>query len=72
MNIFKRRNVLPGFGFTLGFTLTYISLIVILPLVMIFIHTSGMGGRTFGRLLLIQESSPLINYHLRLRSLPHY
>ena len=35
---FKQYSVLPGFGLTLGYTLTYLSLIVLLPLSALFIH----------------------------------
>ena len=42
---FKQHSVLPGFGLTLGFTLTYLSLIVLLPLAGLVIVTSSM---TFG------------------------
>jgi sulfate/thiosulfate transport system permease protein len=35
----KRKSVLPGFGLSLGFTMFYISLLVILPLSMIFINS---------------------------------
>ena len=37
----KRRSVLPGFGLSLGFTMFYISLLVILPLSMIFFQTAA-------------------------------
>jgi len=39
--------VLPGFGLTLGFTLTYLSLIVLLPLATTFFKTSTMGWDRF-------------------------
>src|SRR3954452_1224690 len=41
MSLFKRRTgVLPGFGLSLGITMTYISILVILPLSMIFINSA--------------------------------
>jgi sulfate transport system permease protein len=41
MGFFKKRTgVLPGFGLSLGFTMTYISILVILPLSMIFINSA--------------------------------
>lgn len=43
----KRRNVLPGFGLSLGFTLTYLSLIVLLPISAAFIKTLGMSWADF-------------------------
>lgn len=38
-----KRNVLPGFGLSLGFTLAYTALIVLIPLSAVFIKSSGMG-----------------------------
>ncbi|UQD51989.1 sulfate ABC transporter permease subunit CysT [Bacillus methanolicus] len=48
-SILKRRkpNLLPGFGLSLGFTMLYISLLVLLPLSMIFFHTISMGWKDF-------------------------
>jgi len=39
----RRRRVLPGFGLTLGFTLTYLSLIVLIPLLVLFFQAAGAG-----------------------------
>jgi len=39
--------VLPGFGITLGFTLVYLSLIVLLPLAALFLKTATMGWSAF-------------------------
>jgi sulfate transport system permease protein len=41
-----RRGVLPGFGLTLGFTLTYLALIILIPLSMLVLKTASMtwGG----------------------------
>jgi len=41
------RSVLPGFGLSLGFTLTYLGLIVLLPLSAAFIRTAGMSWADF-------------------------
>jgi sulfate transport system permease protein len=41
------RFVLPGFGISLGFTLTYLSLIVLLPLAAAFVRTLGMSWHDF-------------------------
>ncbi|NHN30627.1 sulfate ABC transporter permease subunit CysT [Paenibacillus agricola] len=38
----KQRSVLPGFGLSMGFTVLYLSLIVLFPLSAIFIKTSGL------------------------------
>ncbi len=39
----RTRRILPGFGLSLGFTLTYLSLIVLVPLAAVFIKTAGMS-----------------------------
>ncbi|MFC3531788.1 sulfate ABC transporter permease subunit CysT [Vogesella facilis] len=39
--------VLPGFGLSLGFTLTYLSLIVLIPLSAVFIRASGLSLDAF-------------------------
>ena len=38
-----RRSVLPGFGLSLGITLTYLGLLVLIPLSAAFIKTAGMS-----------------------------
>jgi len=43
----RRRNVLPGFGLALGFTLVYLSLIVLIPLSAAFIKTAQMTWPAF-------------------------
>ncbi|SDC52471.1 sulfate transport system permease protein [Paenibacillus sp. UNCCL117] len=43
----KERSILPGFGLSMGFTVLYLSLIVLFPLSAIFIKTSGMGWADF-------------------------
>ena len=43
----RNRRVLPGFGITLGSTMLYLSLIVLIPLSTIFIKTSGLGWDQF-------------------------
>jgi len=46
---FKQHSVLPGFGLTLGLTLTYLSLIVLLPLAMLVVVTASMTFEEFWR-----------------------
>jgi sulfate transport system permease protein len=43
----KRHSVLPGFGLTLGFTLFYLTLLVLLPLSMLFLRTASLDWPTF-------------------------
>jgi sulfate transport system permease protein len=42
-SLWWRRQILPGFGLSLGFTLVYLSLIVLIPLTALFIKASGIG-----------------------------
>jgi sulfate transport system permease protein len=39
----RRRSIIPGFGLTLGLTLTYLSLIVLIPLAVMFVQASDAG-----------------------------
>jgi sulfate transport system permease protein len=43
----RARSVLPGFGLSLGFTLAYLGLIVLLPLSSAFLKSAGMGWSDF-------------------------
>ena len=42
-----RNRVLPGFGMTMGFTLTYLSLMVLIPLAGLFIMSARMSWADF-------------------------
>jgi len=43
----KRKNVLPGFNLSLGYTLLYLSLIVLIPLSAAFIRTTELSWEQF-------------------------
>lgn len=43
----KHHNVLPGFGLTMGYTTLYLSILVLIPLSMIFFYTAKMGWTEF-------------------------
>lgn len=43
----KHRSVLPGFNLTLGYTLLYLSLIVLIPLAGVFVKTSSLSWDQF-------------------------
>ncbi len=45
--LLKRHSVLPGFGLTLGFTVLYLSLIVLLPLAGLFLKTASLSFEQF-------------------------
>jgi len=34
----KQKSVIPGFGITMGFTLTYLTLLVLIPVSMVFLR----------------------------------
>lgn len=44
---FAKRQVLPGFGITMGYTVTYLSLIVLVPLAALFLKSAGLGVSDF-------------------------
>lgn len=47
MSHWKKRSVLPGFGLTLGYTVLYLSLIVLIPLAALFAKSASMGWADF-------------------------
>ncbi|HBF13829.1 MAG TPA: sulfate ABC transporter permease subunit CysT [Deltaproteobacteria bacterium] len=52
MKLLKEKSVLPGFGTTMGFTLFYLSLLVLIPLSMLFLKTSTLGWNGFWDIIL--------------------
>ncbi len=44
---FRQQSVIPGFGLTMGVTLFYITLLVMIPVSMVFINSSSLGLRSF-------------------------
>lgn len=44
---FKKYSILPGFGIAMGFTLFYLSLIVLIPLSATFVKTASLGWADF-------------------------
>jgi sulfate/thiosulfate transport system permease protein len=47
----RARRVLPGFGLTLGYTLVYLSLLVLIPLAATFLKTADLGWAEFARVV---------------------
>jgi sulfate transport system permease protein len=45
--VWKERSILPGFGISLGYTLLYLSLIVLFPIVALFARTAGLSWGKF-------------------------
>jgi sulfate/thiosulfate transport system permease protein len=48
----RKNNVIPGFGLTLGITLTYLSLLVLVPLAALMVKASGVGLGGFFNILM--------------------
>jgi sulfate transport system permease protein len=48
----KKPSVIPGFGLALGFTLVYLSLIVLIPLAALVLRSAGLGWVEFWRIAL--------------------
>ncbi|MBP2308229.1 sulfate ABC transporter permease subunit CysT [Azospirillum melinis] len=45
--LFRKPSILPGFGLTLGFTLSYLGFIVLVPLAALIVRSSGLGWSGF-------------------------
>lgn len=45
--LFARRGNLPGYGLTLGYTIVYLSLVVLIPLATLFIKSHGLSRHDF-------------------------
>lgn len=45
--LFKKRSILPGFSLTLGFTIFYLTIIVLTPLALLFWHTASLSLTDF-------------------------
>ncbi|WP_102961323.1 sulfate ABC transporter permease subunit CysT [Mangrovicella endophytica] len=53
---FRQPSVIPGFGLALGFTLAYLSLIVLIPLAALIVRSAGLGWTEFWRLATDQRT----------------
>lgn len=49
--MFRTRGVLPGFGLTLGFTVTYLGFLVLVPLAALGLRATGLGIHDFIRVV---------------------
>jgi len=61
---FKKPSVLPGFGLTMGFTLSYLSLLVLIPLAGLVLQTTTMGWSRF--VATVTQPQILASYRLSL------
>jgi sulfate transport system permease protein len=52
----RQRTVIPGFGVTLGFTLLYLSLVVLIPLSTIFLKTASLPFEKFWEIVTTERS----------------
>jgi sulfate transport system permease protein len=43
----KQKSVIPGFGLTMGFTLLYITLLILIPISMVFLNSASIGVKKF-------------------------
>ncbi len=59
---FKSHSVLPGFGLTLGYTLTYLSLIVLIPLAALFLKSASLPWERFWQA--VTEPRVMASYRL--------
>ena len=59
---FKRRSNLPGFGLALGYTVLYLSLIVLLPLAATFLKASALNWAQFWHI--VTSSRAVASYRL--------
>jgi len=58
----KRRRVLPGFGLSLGYAVTYLSLLVLIPLSAVFFKTGTLGWDRFWQV--VTEPRVVASYKL--------
>ncbi len=62
--VFRRHSVLPGFGLTLGYTVFYLSLIVLLPLCVLLVRSMSLGPAQFWAI--VTEARVVASYRLTL------
>lgn len=60
----RRHNLLPGFGLSMGFTLSYLGLIVLIPLAGLFLKTAGLTWAQFAAK--VTEPRVMASYRLTL------
>jgi sulfate transport system permease protein len=58
----KSRSILPGFGLSLGYAVLYLSILVLLPLSMLFLKTATMDWQEF--LAIVASERALASYRL--------
>ena len=61
----KKLRVLPGFRLTLGYTLLYLSLIVLIPLAAMFVKTSTLSWAQFWHIVTVAARAGVVSPELR-------
>jgi len=51
----SKKSILPGFGLSMGFSITYLSLLVLLPLSAVFIYAAGISWNKFWSIILSER-----------------
>ena len=62
---FRKPSALPGFGLTLGFTLAYLSLIVLIPLAAAFLKTATLDWPQFVRAVSVAARARVVSADVR-------
>ncbi len=62
MSLLKTRSILPGFNLALGYTVLYLSLIVLLPLSLLFFKAASLSWHDFWSIILAKRT--LAAFHL--------
>lgn len=50
LRLWRKPSVLPGFGLTLGFSVAYLSLLILIPLMVLMLHAASVGPEKFWQL----------------------
>ena len=62
---FKKRSNLPGFGLALGYTVLYLSLIVLIPLAATFLKASSLSWEQFWHIAVVSARRGFLSPDLR-------
>lgn len=55
----SKKRVIPGFGLTMGVTITMLSIVVLIPLASLVVYSSQLGLREFFEVITRRESCPV-------------
>lgn len=54
----SKKRVIPGFGLTMGVTITMLSIVVLIPLASLVIYSSQLGFNEFIEVITVKEFYP--------------